>query len=234
EVRVVFCGAGAAGFATAKHFVALGVLKENLILTDIDGVVYRGRENNGYLEELASDTDKRTLPEALEGADAFVGVSVGGLLSPEMLTSMAKDPIVFALANPTPEIAYNLARQTRPDVIMATGRSDYPNQINNVIAFPYIFRGALDVRARAVNEAIKIATTRAIAALAKAPVPQEVLADSPGLTFGPDYIIPKPFDPRLRVELPVAIAAAAMETGLARRPVDLDAYRLRLSATLAP
>ena len=179
---------------------------------------------------MASTTSARTLSEAIQGADAFVGVSAAGVLKPEMLLSMNDNPIVFALANPVPEIDYGLARQTRSDVVMATGRSDYPNQINNVIAFPYIFRGALDTRSRKINDAMKIAATKAIAGLAKKDVHSDVLAKVPGLTgYGRDYLIPKPFDPRLLVEVPSAVAAAAMETGIARIVLDLDGYRQKLA-----
>ncbi len=229
DVRVVFAGAGAAGFACARYFLQLGVTREHLILSDIRGVVYEGRGDRDYLASLASHTEARTLAEALKGADVFVGVSAGGVLKPEMLMQMARDPIVFALANPNPEIEYGLARRTREDVVMATGRSDYPNQINNVIAFPYIFRGALDVRATVIDEAMKIAATRAIAALAKKPVHPKVLEASPDLSFGRDYLIPKPFDPRLLVEVASAVAEAAIHGGTARRPIDIPTYRRTLA-----
>lgn len=232
RVRVVFSGAGAAGFACAKYFLRLGVRRENLILTDIRGVVYRGRGDGNYLDELAAETEARTLPEVIEGADVFVGLSAPGVLTPAMLKSMNDSPIVFALANPVPEISYSLALQTRPDVIIATGRSDYPNQINNVIAFPYIFRGALDTRARRINDEMMRAATRAIAGLAKEPITEESglrdhhAAQRPG--FGRDYLIPKPFDRRLLTRVAFAVAQAAMQTGAARLVVDLDEYRQRL------
>jgi len=223
DVRVVFSGAGAAGFACAKFFLRLGVRRENLVLTDIRGVVFQGRGDGNYLEELAADTAARTLAEALLGADVFVGVSAPDVLQPQMLLSMNRDPIVFALANPDPEIEYHLAKETRHDVILATGRSDYPNQVNNVLAFPYIFRGALDVRAREVNDGMKLAATRALARLAKTMEKQD---GSKG--FGREALIPKPFDPRLLTEVPPAVAEAALETGAARLRLDLNEYRERL------
>ena len=221
ESRVVFSGAGAAGFACAKYFLRLGVRPELLILTDVNGVVYRGRGDGNYLDELAADTDMRTLADAAAGADVFVGVSAPNVLTPDMLRSMARDPVVFALANPVPEIDYRLARSTRDDVIVATGRSDYPNQVNNVIAFPHIFRGALDARARAIDEDMKLAATRAIAALAR---------EQPD--FGRDAVIPKPFDRRLLTRVAPAVAEAAMRSGAARVEVDLDGYRERLDALI--
>jgi malate dehydrogenase (oxaloacetate-decarboxylating)(NADP+) len=221
EVRVVFSGAGAAGFACARYFLQLGVRRDDLVLTDVNGVVYRGRGDGNYLDELAADTDARTLEEAVAGADVFVGVSAPNVLTAEMLLRMARDPIVFALANPVPEIDYRLARQTRDDVILATGRSDYPNQINNVIAFPHIFRGALDVRARGIDEDMKLAATRAIASLAR---------EQPG--YGQDAVIPKPFDRRLLGSVAPAVAEAAMQSGAARLTVDLDEYRERLARAL--
>jgi malate dehydrogenase (oxaloacetate-decarboxylating)(NADP+) len=227
-VRVVFSGSGAAGFAGAKYFLELGVRRENLIMTDIQGVVYRGRGDGNYLEELAAETDARTLAQALAGADVFVGFSAPNVLKPEMLRGMSRDPIVFALANPVPEIDYHLALETRRDAIIATGRSDYPNQINNVIAFPYIFRGALDTRSRAINEAMKRAATRAIAALAKEPISPDAGGELAGLRFGRDYLIPKPFDPRLLPRVSCAVAEAAMESGVARINLDLEDYRERL------
>jgi malate dehydrogenase (oxaloacetate-decarboxylating)(NADP+) len=222
DVRVVFSGAGAAGFACAMYFLGLGVRRERLVLTDVNGVVYRGRGDGNYLDELAADTDARTLAEAIAGADVFVGVSAPSVLTPDMLRSMERDPIVFALANPVPEIDYNLAHRTRSDLVLATGRSDYPNQINNVIAFPYIFRGALDVRARAIDEPMKLAATRAIAALAR---------DQSG--FGRQAIIPRPFDRRLLPEVATAVAGAAMASGSARLRLDPIEYRARLERTPA-
>jgi malate dehydrogenase (oxaloacetate-decarboxylating)(NADP+) len=231
RVRVVFSGAGAAGFACAKYFLRLGVRRQNLILTDIRGVVHRGRGDGNYLDELAADTDARTLTEAIAGADVFVGVSAPGVLTPAMLTSMADRPIVFALANPVPEISYPLALQTRPDAIVATGRSDYPNQINNVIAFPYIFRGALDTRSRGIDDEMKLAATRAIAALAKEPVTAEAgITDLPPREreFGRNYLIPKPFDRRLLPRVATAVAMAAMQSRSARVSFDPAEYRHRL------
>jgi malate dehydrogenase (oxaloacetate-decarboxylating)(NADP+) len=225
SLRVVVSGKGAAGFTCARTFVALGVPKEQVLICDRKGVVYEGRGDTGYVTELAARTDRRTLAEAVEGADVFLGLSQGGLLTPAMLETMAPDPLVFALANPVPEIDYDLAVQTRPDAIVGTGRSDYPNQINNVIAFPYIFRGALDVRARAIDAGMKRAASEAIARVAR-------LGFDPGdgapIPFGRALIVPKPFDPRLKVEVSVAVAAAAIESGLARRPLDLETYRAQL------
>jgi malate dehydrogenase (oxaloacetate-decarboxylating)(NADP+) len=228
DARVVFSGAGAAGFTCAKYFLRLGVRRENLILTDAKGVVYQGRGDNNYLDELAADTPLRTLAEAIEGADMFMGASVAGVLKPEMLRKMNRDPIVFAMANPVPEIDYPVALAARPDVIMGTGRSDYPNQINNVSVFPYIFRGALDVRARAINDAMKLAATRAIARLAKEPITEEAGFDGQGLAFGREYLIPKPFDRRLLIEVSCAVAGAAMETGAAQRSLDPRSYRKQM------
>jgi len=229
DVRVVFSGAGAAGFASALHLLALGVAPGNLILTDIDGVVHRGRVLPDYLRPLAVDTSLRTLADAIVDADVFVGVSAAGVLTPAMLQSMARDPIVFALANPVPEIDPGLAGQTRSDVLVATGRSDHANQVNNVLAFPYVFRGALDVRATAIDEHMKRAATTAIANLARQPVDADAGFDPAGLSYGPGYLIPKPFDRRLLPEVATAVAAAAMESGLARQPVELSAYRDQLT-----
>jgi malate dehydrogenase (oxaloacetate-decarboxylating)(NADP+) len=225
SVRVVFSGAGAAGFATAKFLLALGVRREHLILTDAHGVVYAGRGDGNYLEELAADTDARTLAEVVADADVFVGVSVGDILTPAMLRSMARKPIVFALANPRPEIDPVLARQTSADVVLATGRSDYPNQVNNLLAFPYLFRGALDVRASMINEEMKLAAARAIAALARQPVTADAGFDAAGLTFGPGYLIPKPFDRRLLPEVAAGVAGAGLRTGVAAVSLHLGGYR---------
>ncbi len=236
KVRVVVNGAGAAGIACAEHYVRLGVLRENMLLCDTKGVVYKGRQGNmnPYKERFAAITDCRTLADALKDADVFVGLSMGHCVTPEMLRSMAKHPVVFAMANPVPEISYEEAKAARPDVIIATGRSDYPNQVNNVLGFPFIFRGALDVRARAINEEMKLAATRALAALAKEDVPDMVLrAYGLGrLHFGPDYIIPKPFDPRVLLFEASAVAQAAMETGVAQVKVDVEEYREQLSRRL--
>lgn len=237
KVKVVFSGAGAAGFACAKYFVSLGVKKENLTLTDIKGVVYKGRGDNNYLDELAVDTENRTLADAMVGADVFMGVSAAGVLKPEMLLTMNSDPIVFAMANPVPEIEYDLAVQTRPDVIMATGRSDYPNQINNVLGFPFIFRGALDVRATVINEEMKIAATKALADLAKEDVPDDVLQayGATRLQFGREYIIPKPFDSRVLYRVASAVAEAAIKSGVARLQIpDMDLYRAELEKRVHP
>jgi malate dehydrogenase (oxaloacetate-decarboxylating)(NADP+) len=234
EMKIVFSGAGAAAISCAYLYVRLGVKMGNIMLVDSRGVVYTGRAEgmNQYKKPFAVDTPKRTLAEAMEGADLFAGLSTAGLVSPDMVRSMAARPIVFAMANPDPEIGYNEARAVRNDLIMATGRSDFPNQVNNVLGFPFIFRGALDVRATTINEEMKVAATKALAELAeKADVPQSVL-DAYGvasLTFGPEYIIPKPMDPRVLVEESVAVAASAIDTGVARdKSFDLSAYRNRL------
>ena len=228
EIKVVFSGAGAAGFSCAKYFLSLGVKPGNLIMTDVNGVVYKGRGDDNYLDELAADTNVRTLAEALQDADVFMGASVPGVLKPEMLKSMNKDPVIFAMANPVPEIDYPLAKQTRPDVIMGTGRSDYPNQINNVSAFPYIFRGALDSHASCINETMKHAATSAIASLVHKPIDEEAGFDGKGLVFGKLYIIPKPFDRRLLIDVSVAVAKAAMSTGVAQRELDIEEYTQQL------
>lgn len=237
EVRVVVNGAGAAGISCSKMFLAAGVRRENLVLCDSKGVIYKGREGlSGQKEALAADTDARTLAEVMVGADVFMGLSVAGCVSQEMLLSMARDPIVFAMANPDPEITYEKAMATRDDVIMATGRSDYPNQINNVLGFPFIFRGALDVRATRITENMKMAAARALAALARKEVPPEVVKAYGGqsFSFGRDYIVPKPFDPRVIEEEAVAVAMAACQDGVARRPIeDWDAYRDSLKRRMA-
>ena len=236
KVRVVFNGAGASGIACAEHYVRLGVKRENIIMVDTKGVIYRGRTEgmNPYKERFAHDMQLRTLAEAVRGADVFVGLSVKGVLTPDMLRSMADRPIVFAMANPDPEITYEDALATRSDVLMATGRSDYPNQVNNVLGFPFIFRGALDVRATAINEEMKLAATRALAALAKEDVPDSVCRayGLEHLRFGRDYIIPKPFDPRVLVWEASAVAQAAMETGVAQQPVEIAEYREQLERRL--
>ena len=229
-VRVVFSGAGAAGIACARFYVTLGVRRENLILCDTKGVVYRGRKEgmNKYKEYFAVDTTCRTLADAMKGADVFAGVSVKGVVTKDMVRSMAKDPIIFAMANPDPEITYEDALDARPDVIMATGRSDYPNQVNNVLGFPFIFRGALDCMATAINDDMKLAASHALARLAKQDVPDSVIKAYGGerFKFGRNYIIPKPLDPRVLLWEAPAVAKAAMVTGVARKPIeDLDAYR---------
>lgn len=239
EVKIVINGAGAAGIACAELVKAMGVPHEHVILCDTQGVIYRGRERgmNQWKSAHAVDTDARTLADAMRGADVAFGLSVKGAFTPEMIASMAKNPIVFAMANPDPEITPELAREVRKDVIIATGRSDYPNQINNVLGFPYIFRGALDVRASAINEAMKIAAAYAIAALAREDVPDEVTAAYRGrrLRYGPEYLIPTPFDPRLITHVPSAVAQAAIDSGVARRPiVDVQRYRAELRSRLDP
>jgi malate dehydrogenase (oxaloacetate-decarboxylating)(NADP+) len=237
EVACVFSGAGAAALACAQLFLTLGVKREHLILCDTQGVVYTGRATgmNPYKARFAIETDRRTLGEAMVGADVFVGVSAKGVVTPEMVASMAPNPIVMAMANPDPEISYPEAKAVRADVIMCTGRSDYPNQVNNVLGFPFIFRGALDVRATCVNEAMKIAAVQAIAQLAREEVPEEVRRayDGAALSFGPEYVIPKPFDYRALLRVAPAVARAAMDSGVARRPItDWKAYGERLERIL--
>jgi len=236
KVRVVFNGSGASGIATAEHYVRLGVKHENITLVDTKGVVYEGRTEgmNPYKARFAQKTNLRTLAEAVKDADVFVGLSVKGAFTQDMLRSMAARPIVFAMANPDPEITYEDALAARKDVLMCTGRTDYPNQVNNVLGFPFIFRGALDVHATAINEEMKLAATRALAALAKEDVPDSVCHayGVDRIRFGPEYIIPKPFDPRVLVWEASAVAQAAMETGVARTPVDLVEYRERLERLL--
>jgi len=236
KVKVVINGAGASGIACAEHYVRLGVARENIFMCDTKGVIYKGRKEgvNPYKERFAQSTSERTLCEVVRGADILIGLSVKGAFTPAMLKSMAVRPIVFALANPDPEIAYEEARAARSDLIMATGRSDYPNQINNVLGFPFLFRGALDVRATAINEEMKLAATRALASLAKEDVPDSVCrAYGVGrIAFGPDYIIPKPFDTRVLVWEASAVAEAAMRTGVAQEPVNLDEYREQLESRL--
>ncbi len=236
KVRVVFNGAGASGIACAEHYIHLGVRPENILLCDTTGVVYEGREANmnPYKARFAVKTGRRTLADAFKDADVFAGLSVANSVTPAMLRSMAERPIVFALANPDPEIGYEQAKAARPDAIIATGRSDYPNQVNNVLGFPFIFRGALDVRARAINEAMKLAATRALAALTKEDVPDSVLRayGVSRMHFGPEYIIPKPFDPRVLIWESAAVAEAAMSSGAARITVDLNEYREQLQRRL--
>ena len=231
-IRVVVNGAGAAAISCARLYKALGVKKENMIMCDSKGVIYTGRAGlNAEKEEFAVETSARTLTEALVGADMFLGLSVADILNEEMIQSMAKDPIVFALANPNPEISYEKEIHSRPDIIFATGRSDYPNQINNVLGFPYIFRGALDVQARSINEEMKLAATYALAELTKEPVPENVKMayNDPSIAFGRNYIIPKPLDTRLISRIAPAVAKAAIESGVARTEIeDWDAYRDQL------
>lgn len=229
--RFVFNGAGAAAIACANLILSFGADAENILMCDSKGVIHLGRqESNPYKARFARDTDRRTLADALVDADVFIGVSVGGAVTPAMIASMAAAPIVFALANPDPEIAYPEAVAVRDDIIMATGRSDYPNQVNNVLGFPYIFRGALDVRARTVNQEMLQAAARALAALTHQEVPRSVcqVYNLDSLAFGREYLIPKPFDPRILVWVASAVAEAAMATGVARRALDLSAYRQEL------
>jgi malate dehydrogenase (oxaloacetate-decarboxylating)(NADP+) len=239
DVKVVLCGAGAAGLSSISLIKAMGVKAENTTVVDIHGVVYRGRkvEMDQWKALHATDTPKRTLAEAMVGADVVLGLSAKGVITPEMVATMASQPIIFAMANPDPEITPEDVAKVRSDAIVATGRSDYPNQVNNVLGFPYIFRGALDVRARRVNFEMKLAAARALAELAREDVPDEVAAAYQGrqLKFGRDYIIPTPFDPRLIWYIPPFVAQAAMDTGVARKPIeDMDAYRKTLEKRLDP
>src|SRR5947209_1983193 len=237
QVRVVISGAGAAAMACLRLYLKLGLSKGNVILTDRHGVIYKGRKDDmtPYKEEFAADTSARTLADAIKGADVFVGLSVGGIVTQDMVRSMAKDPIVFAMANPDPEIGYEEAVAARDDLIMATGRSDYPNQVNNVLGFPFIFRGALDCRATAINEEMKLAASQALANLAKEDVPDSVLKayGKQRFVFGRVYLTPKPFDYRVLLNVPVALARAAADAGVAQSPItDYDAYRRRLENLL--
>ncbi|HEY1953033.1 MAG TPA: NADP-dependent malic enzyme [Gemmatimonadaceae bacterium] len=236
KIRVVFSGAGAAAISTAEHYVRLGVPRQNILLTDRQGVVYEGRtgELDPYKAKFAHPTKARTIADALVGADVFVGLSVAGAITGEMVAKMAKKPIVFALANPEPEILPEQVRTVRSDAIIATGRSDYPNQVNNVLGFPFIFRGALDARATQVNEEMKMAATRALAALAKENVPESVsrLYGLRSVKFGPDYLIPFPFDPRVLLWVAPAVAWAAVASGVAKEMIDLEQYREQLEARL--
>lgn len=237
EIKVVVNGAGAAAIACTELMKAMGVRHDNVIMCDRTGVIYQGRDDiNQWQSAHAAVTDRRSLTEALHGADVFLGLSAAGALKPEMVKDMAPSPIIFAMANPEPEIRPELAKAARPDAIVATGRSDYPNQVNNVIGFPFIFRGALDVRATGINDEMKIAAANAIAELARQRVPEEVaLAYGTQHSFGPEYIIPAPFDPRLMELVPSAVAKAAMDSGVATRPIlDMDAYRQKLRARLNP
>jgi malate dehydrogenase (oxaloacetate-decarboxylating)(NADP+) len=233
---VVFNGAGASAISCAAHYVKLGVRQENIVLCDTKGVVYQGRTEgmNPYKSRYASQTKARTLAEALVGADVFFGLSSGNVVTAEMVAAMAPHPLIFALANPDPEIPYDVAKAARPDAIVATGRSDFPNQVNNVLGFPFIFRGALDVRATTINDEMKLAATRALAALAKEDVPDSVLRayGVDRMEFGREYIIPTPFDPRVLIWEASAVAKAAMDTGVAQAPVDLAQYREELERRL--
>lgn len=238
KTKMVVNGAGAAAIACANLFISMGLPRENIIMCDTKGPIYKGRTEamNEWKEAFAVDTQARSLAEALVGADVFVGLSVKGAVTQDMVRAMADKPLIFAMANPDPEITPEDVKAVRPDAIVATGRSDYANQINNVLGFPYIFRGALDVRAKRVNEEMKIAAVRAIAELARQVVPEEVKAAYAGraLSYGPEYIIPTPFDPRLITTVPVAVALAAMESGVARKPLtNVEEYKLMLSRRLA-
>ena len=235
DAKIVVNGAGAAGIACANLAITMGIDRNNVILCDTKGVIYKGRTEgmNEYKERLAAETDARTLEDAMVGADIFFGVSAKGAVTPEMLKSMAKDPIVFAMANPDPEITPPEAKAVRDDVIIGTGRSDYNNQVNNVLCFPFLFRGALDVHASAINDEMKLAAVKALAELAKEDVPDSVRKAYGGveIKFGREYLIPKPFDPRVLLHVAPAVAKAAMDSGVARRPIDdLDKYRERLEA----
>ncbi|WP_291516220.1 NADP-dependent malic enzyme [Bdellovibrio sp. ArHS] len=239
DIRIVVNGAGASANSCAKIFIALGARRENIIMCDSQGVIYKGRTNgmNKYKEFFASETEARTLSEALKGADVVVGLSVAGALTPEMLKDMAKDPIIFAMANPEPEITPDKARLARPDAIIATGRSDYPNQVNNVLGFPSIFRGALDTRSTQINEAMKLAAVHALAKLAREDVPDNVSATYGGKSFkfGREYLIPKPFDTRVLLWVAPQVAKAAMDTGVATKNIeDWDEYRNSLEALQGP
>ncbi|MCK5764818.1 MAG: NADP-dependent malic enzyme [Bacteroidales bacterium] len=236
ELKIVVNGAGASAISCMKLYMALGVKKENIVMLDSRGVLHKDRKDlNAIKKEFVTERDVKTLDEAIKGADMFLGLSVGGVLKKELLISMAKNPVVFALANPVPEIGYEEAIGTRDDLIMATGRSDFPNQINNVLGFPFIFRGALDVRASTINDEMKLAASKALAELAKEPVPEEVniAYHEKNLKFGNEYIIPKPTDPRLITHIAPAVARAAMDSGVAREPIeDWDAYREELNKRL--
>ncbi|SFS63587.1 NADP-dependent malic enzyme [Lutibacter maritimus] len=236
KVKIVINGAGAAAISCSRLYIALGANRNNMVMCDSKGVIRKDALNlTEQKAEFATDRDLNTLEEAMVGADVFIGLSVGNILTPKMLLSMADEPIVFAMANPTPEIDYNLAVKTRKDVLIATGRSDHPNQVNNVLGFPFIFRGALDVRATKINEEMKMAAVHALANLAKESVPEQVniTYNETNIQFGRNYIIPKPFDHRLIVEIPPAVAKAAMESGVAKEPItDWEAYRERLAERL--
>jgi len=229
KLRIVFSGAGASAISCAEFFIRLGAKRENIIMCDTRGVIYKGREEgmNPQKERFAVDTKMRKLAEIMKGADVFVGLSTAGVVTKEMVKSMAPKPIIFAMANPDPEISYEDAKSVRSDVIMATGRSDYPNQLNNVLGFPFIFRGALDVRARAINEEMKVAAAYALAGLAKQGADRTVARayGEEHFEFSPEYIVPKPFDPRVLIWESVAVAQAAMQTGVARITIDIEAYK---------
>ncbi len=232
ELKMAFNGAGASAIACAEFFISLGAKRENIIMCDSRGVIYKGRNAglNPQKERFLVETDRRTIGDALVGADVFVGLSNGGAINQENVKSMAKNPIIFAMANPDPEILPVDAKEARSDVITATGRSDFANQVNNVLGFPFIFRGALDVRATKINDEMKVAAAYSLAALAKEPVPDKVARayGNQKFEFGPDYIVPKPFDPRVLVWESAAVAQAAMETGVSRIKIDIDSYKQSL------
>lgn len=236
DIKVVFSGAGAAALASARHMVRMGVPRENIWMCDIKGLVYHGRQEEMFPEkELFAQGEKpATLSDVITGADVFIGLSAANVVTPEMLKAMNPAPVIFAMANPDPEIGYELAKQTRPDAVIGTGRSDFPNQVNNLLCFPFIFRGALDVRASNINDEMKIAASQALAALAHEPVTPEVLKayGLKGLEFGIDYVVPKPLDRRVCLWEAPAVAQAAMESGVARLSVDLKQYRVDLETRL--
>jgi malate dehydrogenase (oxaloacetate-decarboxylating)(NADP+) len=237
DVKMVVCGAGAAAISCSRLYVSLGIRRENIVMCDSKGVINKKRKDlNKYKQEFVTGRDLDTLEQAVKGADIFLGLSAACMMSKEMLATMSDNPIVFAMANPDPEISFEDAMATRDDMIFATGRSDYPNQINNVLGFPFIFRGALDVRASTINEEMKLAASKALAALAKEPVPDSVLKayNVDKLLFGKDYIIPKPIDPRLISCVAPAVARAAMDSGVAKYPIsDWDAYKKNLDKRLS-
>jgi malate dehydrogenase (oxaloacetate-decarboxylating)(NADP+) len=237
DLKMVVCGAGAAAISCSRLYVSLGVRRENIVMCDSKGVINKKRKDlNKYKQEFVTSRDLDTLEQAIKGADLFLGLSAACMMSKEMLSSMADNPIIFAMANPNPEISFEDAMATRDDMIFATGRSDYPNQINNVLGFPFIFRGALDVRASTINEEMKLAASKALAALAKEPVPVSVLKayNVDKLIFGKEYIIPKPVDPRLISCVAPAVAKAAMDSGVAKYPIsDWDAYKKSLDRRLS-
>ncbi len=237
DLKMVVCGAGAAAISCSRLYVSLGVRKENIVMCDSKGVINKKRKDlNIYKQEFITGRDLDSLEQALKGADLFLGLSTACIMTKEMLASMADNPIIFAMANPNPEISFEDAMATRDDMIFATGRSDYPNQINNVLGFPFIFRGALDVRASTINEEMKLAASKALAALAKEPVPDSVLKayNIEKLSFGKEYIIPKPVDPRLISCVAPAVAKAAMDSGVAKYPIsDWDAYKKSLDRRIS-
>lgn len=236
QIKVVFSGAGAAAIASANHLVRMGVPRSHIWMCDIKGLVYHGRKEEMFAEKavFAQGEQPGSLVEALEGADVFIGLSAANLVTTEMLKRMNPSPVVFAMANPDPEIRYDLAKAARPDGVIGTGRSDFPNQVNNLLGFPFIFRGALDVRAATINDEMKVAASRALADLAREPVPADVLQayGLKGLEFGIDYVVPKPLDRRVCLWEAPAVAQAAMESGVARKPVDLDQYKRELETRL--